>query len=554
MSLGQKLAPHLPFLRRYARALTGSQAHGDAFVKATLDAIITAPQTFPREADPRLGLYKTFHAIWASANAEDEPPLPDLSEKAGFVQARFAPIPSLSRQALLLTAMEGFTPSDAGYLLGASGDEVENLVTEALAEIERQTRADVLIIEDDPIVAMDIEKIVRDLGHNVTGVAVTRVEAVAQAMAQRPGLILADIQLADDSSGIDAVDDILAEFKVPVIFITAFPERLLGKGRSEPPFLITKPFQISTVKAAIAQALFFDTTTLPPNEPAPVVPEDRQLRPISRELVRARLGPVNAKVVRRQIRLVDSTPAEPATSERRVEAVRRLHLATAKRLCDGLKGSNVGPGFNARLEGARKLLSRRLSQEKGLQLAIQVRGLEGMLSAICERLDNVTAADVSMFISDLVDLLQQFPSYRQFMEEAQDAGPINEEGQKIAGQIAALLAQQPDEVLEPALKAAISSIRDAAQNQRERMSALALVRTIGNTFRAVGRFINERIARVQSTATKAFDETTGKALGNSLAYLIVGSPIAGLLTLLYSIYPAEFAFVAQLLRAAKALL
>jgi CheY-like chemotaxis protein len=110
---------------------------------------------------------------------------------------------------------------------------------------------------------MDIETIVRDLGHNVTGVAVTRDEAVSQARQSPPGLVLADIQLADDSSGIDAVKDILAEFSVPVIFITAFPERLLTGTRPEPTFLITKPFQRSTVKAAIAQALFFDAATVP---------------------------------------------------------------------------------------------------------------------------------------------------------------------------------------------------------------------------------------------------------------------------------------------------
>ena len=150
-----------------------------------------------------------------------------------------------------------------GYLIGASPQDVDNLVAEALEEIERQTLADVLIIEDEPIIAMDIETIVRDLGHNVTGVAVTRDEAVAQARQNPPGLVLADIQLADDSSGIDAVKDILAEFSVPVIFITAFPERLLTGTRPEPTFLITKPFQRSTVKAAIAQALFFDAATVP---------------------------------------------------------------------------------------------------------------------------------------------------------------------------------------------------------------------------------------------------------------------------------------------------
>jgi CheY-like chemotaxis protein len=263
MSLGQELAPHLPFLRRYARALTGSQGHGDAFVRATLEAIVAAPDDFPRDVDARLGLYRTFHAIWSSANIEDDHEDVDAEDAEGIAKARLARVTPLSRQALLLTAMEGFTPEDAGYLIGAEPNEVESLVAEALAEIERQTRAEVLIIEDEPIIAMDIETIVRDLGHSVTGVAVTRDEAVSQALALRPGLVLADIQLADDSSGIDAVKDILAEFQVPVIFITAFPERLLTGERPEPTFLITKPFQRSTVKAAIAQALFFDSATVP---------------------------------------------------------------------------------------------------------------------------------------------------------------------------------------------------------------------------------------------------------------------------------------------------
>ena len=263
MSLGQELAPHLPFLRRYARALTGTQAHGDAYVRATLEAIVAAPDDFPRNTDARLGLYRTFQRIWSSANADGDEPADPANASEAIARARLAQITPLSRQALLLTAMEGFTPEDAGYLIDMSGAEVERLVTEALEEIERQTLTEVLIIEDEPIIAMDLETIVRDLGHGVTGVAVTRDEAVSQAHAHRPGLVLADIQLADDSSGIDAVKDILAEFTVPVIFITAFPERLLTGERPEPTFLITKPFQRSTVKAAISQALFFDATTVP---------------------------------------------------------------------------------------------------------------------------------------------------------------------------------------------------------------------------------------------------------------------------------------------------
>ncbi|MGE7206958.1 response regulator [Sphingomonas sp. NPDC019816] len=264
MSLGQQLAPHLPFLRRYGRALTGSQVHGDKYVRATLEAIVAAPDQFPRDVDPRLGLYRMFQGIWSSANYDElDNDGVDADGNEGVARARLARMTPLSRQALLLTAMEGFTPEDAAYLIDVEPSEVENLVSEALAEIEKQTRARVLIIEDEPIIAMDIETIVRDLGHEVTGVAVTRDEAVALAMEDRPGLVLADIQLADDSSGIDAVKDILAEFEVPVIFITAFPERLLTGERPEPTFLITKPFQRSTVKAAISQALFFDQSTVP---------------------------------------------------------------------------------------------------------------------------------------------------------------------------------------------------------------------------------------------------------------------------------------------------
>ncbi len=263
MPLGQQLQPHLPFLRRYARALTGSQQHGDAFVRATLEAIIAVPDEFPAENGHRLGLYRMFHAIWDNVGEPLATQAPSLSHREAIAQARLAAIPSRARQALLLTAMEGFTDAEAGWLIDEDESSIASLVDEAMTEIEAQTQTNVLIIEDEPIIAMDIETIVRDLGHDVTGIAVTRAEAVREAMDTRPGLVLADIQLADDSSGIDAVRDILAKFQVPVIFITAFPERLLTGERPEPTFLITKPFQRSTVKAAISQALFFNSETAP---------------------------------------------------------------------------------------------------------------------------------------------------------------------------------------------------------------------------------------------------------------------------------------------------
>jgi CheY-like chemotaxis protein len=153
--------------------------------------------------------------------------------------------------------MEGFTPSETAQILGVDFAQVEGLIQAAHSEIDAELATEVLIIEDEPVIAADIQALVEELGHSVSGLATTRNEARASAARRPPGLVLADIQLADGSSGIDAVKDILSDIAVPVIFITAFPERLLTGERPEPAFLITKPFDPATVKAAIGQALFF---------------------------------------------------------------------------------------------------------------------------------------------------------------------------------------------------------------------------------------------------------------------------------------------------------
>ena len=162
------------------------------------------------------------------------------------------------RQAFLLRTVEGFTAEQVAQIMSISRAEAEDLVKAAGIEIAQQGATDVLIIEDEPIIALDIETLVEELGHHVCGVARTRTEAVAAAIAKKPGLVLADIQLADGSSGLDAVNDILNAFDVPVIFITAYPERLLTGDRPEPAFLITKPFQPDALRASISQALFFN--------------------------------------------------------------------------------------------------------------------------------------------------------------------------------------------------------------------------------------------------------------------------------------------------------
>jgi CheY-like chemotaxis protein len=255
----QELARQTPYLRRYARALTGSQAQGDSYVQQTLRRVLAGEISWDAALPARVALYRAFHQTWGpSLNGHVRP-----EEAASGADRRLQGLTREHRAALLLVLMEGFTLGEAAAILGVAYADAEAKVEAAQAEVERQLATQVLIIEDEPIVALDLERLVRDLGHDVAGIAATRDEAVDIAHGdQRPGLVLADVRLADGSSGLDAVGDILDSFDIPVIFITAFPERLLTGERAEPAFLVTKPFREETVKALIGQALFF-------HQPAP---------------------------------------------------------------------------------------------------------------------------------------------------------------------------------------------------------------------------------------------------------------------------------------------
>jgi CheY-like chemotaxis protein/DNA-directed RNA polymerase specialized sigma24 family protein len=259
-SLGHQVAGQLPFLRRYARALTGSQARGDAHVRALLERALTDSAVRTQISEGRIGLYRAFSQIWASRAGEVAATGAPASEHEAGAQARLATITTPARQALLLTTLEEFSAAQAAEILGLGADELAALVAEAVAEIEREQATSVLIIEDEPLISMQLEDLVGGLGHTIFGTAATRTQALEVMGDAVPGLVLADIQLADGSSGLDAVDDILAIASVPVIFITAYPERLLTGDRPEPTYLVTKPFQEATVRAAISQALFFGSS------------------------------------------------------------------------------------------------------------------------------------------------------------------------------------------------------------------------------------------------------------------------------------------------------
>jgi CheY-like chemotaxis protein/DNA-directed RNA polymerase specialized sigma24 family protein len=258
MSISDVIAPQLPYLRRFARALSGSQSSGDAYVVAMLEALAAEPSMFPTNLEPRVAAYQTFLKVWNSVRLNHKALDTTTSERLAAADRKLEAITPKARQAFLLIAVEEFSTADAALVLEADEATVKALVDQAASEIADQVATNVLIIEDEPMIAIDLTDLVTGLGHTVCDTARTHKEAVAAFRKHKPGLVLADIQLADGSSGLDAVNEILASFDVPVIFITAYPERLLTGSRPEPTFLVNKPFRTETVQAVISQALFFD--------------------------------------------------------------------------------------------------------------------------------------------------------------------------------------------------------------------------------------------------------------------------------------------------------
>jgi CheY-like chemotaxis protein len=230
----EDLVRALPYARRYARALTGSQPLGDGLVSDVLRGMAT--EELP-ERDARHSFYARITQQFApSAGAADG-------------------IGIVPRQLLLLTSLEDVPIDDAAAIVGVPASEAAGLLAEARTRLRAAAATDVLIIEDEPIIAMDIEELVESCGHRVVGVAATEVDAVRMAEASRPGLILADINLGAGGNGSSAVARIMRHHYAPVIFVTAYPERLLTGEAFEPAFVITKPFEPLTLAIATYQAV-----------------------------------------------------------------------------------------------------------------------------------------------------------------------------------------------------------------------------------------------------------------------------------------------------------
>jgi CheY-like chemotaxis protein/DNA-directed RNA polymerase specialized sigma24 family protein len=251
------ITAQVPYLRRFARVLTGSQAIGDSYALVAVEAAMAEP-ICDNPADARGSLYRALLAVWTGIANQHAEPARAADPNRSAVDFNLTAVAPLPRAAFLLRSMEEFSVDEVATILQRPVSDVEHLIDQAGEELATQISTNVLIVEDEPIISMDLQTLVEQLGHSVPHIARTHQEAVSLAHRCQPGLVLADVHLAENSSGIDAVNDIITSYDVPVIFITAFPDEFLRIKRPEPRFLLAKPYSAASVKAVISQALFFD--------------------------------------------------------------------------------------------------------------------------------------------------------------------------------------------------------------------------------------------------------------------------------------------------------
>lgn len=119
-------------------------------------------------------------------------------------------------------------------------------------------KINILVVEDENIVSKDIQQSLKKLGYNVVGSAATGEDAIELTEKNLPQLVLMDIMLKGDMSGIEAAEVIKERFNIPVIYLTAYAdESTLNKAKvTEPYGYIIKPFKEIDIHTSIEMALY----------------------------------------------------------------------------------------------------------------------------------------------------------------------------------------------------------------------------------------------------------------------------------------------------------
>jgi CheY-like chemotaxis protein/DNA-directed RNA polymerase specialized sigma24 family protein len=247
-----EIIDQLPDLRRYAAALVGDQAHADTLIELCLERLLAEQERLSGQR-LRLALFALFdvvHDEWLRTVATPEA----TADTADALHRSLHHLPLEERKALLLLTVVHFTHREAAQVLRAAPEIVLRRVLAARERLRRTLSHRVLVIEDEPMMAMNIVTIMTHMGHEVCGVARTRREALTRVRETQPTLILADVRLHDGDNGIATVREIVRQHAVPVIFVTGHAHDLVAQ-QFRPTVVVGKPFAPRTLEAAVRRVL-----------------------------------------------------------------------------------------------------------------------------------------------------------------------------------------------------------------------------------------------------------------------------------------------------------
>lgn len=242
--------PRAALLRRYFRAVLGDQAAGDRLAGALWPWVEANTQDVSHAWDQTPVLLAAMRR-WRALHHTSAVPAP-FSPMA--IAKAVSPARALHRQTGILVDVFGLSIAQAAAALDRSEGEVTLLLADARTLARARLGCDVLIVEDDPLVAHHLSQLAQEAGATTVTIAADAEAAMDIAQMRPPALVLCDYDLGQGANGADLVKQLTAAHDCVCVFVTAYPDEAARGCQGEPAFIIGKPFREAVVRAALAYA------------------------------------------------------------------------------------------------------------------------------------------------------------------------------------------------------------------------------------------------------------------------------------------------------------
>lgn len=247
-----RLIAKLPPLRRYARSLTGSTEKGDEILVRMIEAAMIAPDRFGLNTETRVPLYALLNLLFDEERENGGQPVASPYP----IERALAGLAEEERRVYLLSVLERLPVPDVAAVLAMPPQHVVLGLERARERLRQSLTQRVLVVEDNPVLAMELEGVVSSLGHEVCGTAANPRVALALAAQKPPTLALLDVRLGEGGDGIDLARELRRRGVLRTIFITAFDQELERRCATHLGQVIAKPYSTEAIRGAISRAVF----------------------------------------------------------------------------------------------------------------------------------------------------------------------------------------------------------------------------------------------------------------------------------------------------------